>query len=185
MAEYYFMSQLPSLDGIDDHMSLPITEERFLELCHRFLGKKAQREMEKLSLMPPRVRENSGSALIETWNEGERNLRLALAKVRAEKMKKPFDIESKNISPELLKTVHTAVDMENPLEAEYFLNRHRLNFLESIRPMDIFSEESVFYYGLKLKLLSRMRRFDAEIGKALYKKNYDLIMNGERLEATK
>ena len=44
MAEYYFMSQLPSLDGIGEQVPLPITEERFLELCHRFLGKKAQRK---------------------------------------------------------------------------------------------------------------------------------------------
>ena len=48
MAEYYFMSQLPSLDGISDQLPLPITEERFLELCHRFLGKKAQREIAAL-----------------------------------------------------------------------------------------------------------------------------------------
>ena len=37
MAEYYFMSQLPSLDGINENVAVPITEERFLDLCGLFL----------------------------------------------------------------------------------------------------------------------------------------------------
>ena len=88
MAEYYFLSQLPSLDGISENVPLPITEERFLELCHRYLGKKALDEINKLTLIPSREYEKSSSRLIEAWNEGERSLRLALGKVRAEKMKK-------------------------------------------------------------------------------------------------
>jgi len=70
MAEYYFMSQLPSLDGIGDQSPLPITEERFLELCRRFLGKKAQKEIEHLTLAPSRYHEDSSSVLVKAWNEG-------------------------------------------------------------------------------------------------------------------
>ena len=90
MAEYYLMSQLPSLDGIGENTPLPITEERFSELCHRFLGEKAIRELDRLTLLPPREYEKSSSSLIESWNEGERKLRLALGKVRADKMNKDF-----------------------------------------------------------------------------------------------
>lgn len=184
MAEYYFlMSQLPSLDGISENMILPITEERFLELCHRFLSKKAQSEINKLSLIPSRNHEKSYSGLIEAWNEGERNLRLALAKVRAEKMNKLFDIENKPLSVKLMQTAHTAVEMESPLEAEKFLNRYRLEFLETLRPMDNFSEDAVFYYGLKLKLSLRIRQFDAGIGEAAYRNIYNSILNRDRLEA--
>ena len=88
MAEYYLISQLPSLDGISESTPLPITQERFTELCQRFLGKKAQREFEKLTLAPTRNPEKSSSALIEEWNEGESKLRLALAKLRADKLNK-------------------------------------------------------------------------------------------------
>ena len=49
MAEYYLISQLPSLDGIGENTQLTITEERFLELCHRFLGEKASNELENLT----------------------------------------------------------------------------------------------------------------------------------------
>ena len=183
MAEYYFLSQLPSLDGVSENMALPITEERFLELCQRFLAKNAQNEISKLTLAPPKEHEKSTSALVEAWNKGERDLRFALAKARAEKMKKTIDTENKNFSAELVKVARTAIEIESPMEAEKFLNRYRLEFLETLRPLDTFSKESVFYYGLKLKLISRMRQFNADIGEAAYKNIYNSIMNGERLEA--
>ena len=42
----------------------------------------------------------------------------------------------------------------------------------------------MFYYGLKLKLILRIRQFDTENGEAAYKNIYNSIMNGENLEAT-
>ena len=82
MAEYYLISQLPSLDGLGDNAPLPITDERFTELCERFLGKKALRDMKNITLAPTFELENAHSALINSWNDGERNLRLALCKAR-------------------------------------------------------------------------------------------------------
>ncbi len=182
MAEYYLISQLPSLDGINENTPLPITSERFEELCNRFLGKKSQGESKKISLAPSRNPEKSSSALIERWNEGERNLRLALAKIRAEKLNKHFDADIQSFSPVLLQAVRTAVEIESPMEAEKFLNKYRLDFLETLRPMDSFSEEFVFYYGVKLKLIERIRKFDAESGEVAYRNIYNSIMNGERSE---
>lgn len=182
MAEYYLISQLPSLDGISDNVPMPITEERFNELCGRFLGKKAQDELSKLSLIPSRNHEKSSSALIEAWNDGERNLRFVLGKIRADKMKKQFDAEENAASIELVQAVREAVEIENPMEAEKFLNNYRLGFLESLRPMDAFSEDFVFYYALKLKLISRIKQFDAESGESAYRNIYSSIMNGDRLE---
>lgn len=185
MAEYYLISQLPSLDGIGENMPVPITEERFLELCRGLLGKKAWREMEKLTLLPPIIPEKTCSALLDAWYEGERNLRLALCKVRAEKMNKPFDLQNKSLSIEVVKTANDAVEAKNPMEAESFLSAYRLNFLETLRPRDNFSEDFVFYYGLKLKLIMRMRRFDAKLGETAYRNIYGSIINGDRLEAVK
>ena len=182
MAEYYLISQLPSLDGIGENSALPITEERFNELCSRFLSKKALNELNKLSLIPPRTPEKSSSALIEAWNMGERNLRLALCKVRTEKMKKSFDSGNNSLPVALIKAANTAAEAESPLEAENFLNRYRLDFLETLRPMDNFSDEFVFYYALKLKLILRIRQFDADSGKTAYRNIYNSVLNGERSE---
>ncbi len=183
MAEYYFISQLPSLDGISENMPVPITEDRFLELCERFLGKKAQSEIKKLSLTPSKEPEKSSSALIEAWNDGERNLRLALSKARADKMKKQFDLQNKQLPAELIKVANAALEIESPMEAEKFLSVHRLSFLESLRPMDSFSEDFIFYYALKLKLILRLRQFDTKLGQEAYRNIYNSILNGDRLEA--
>lgn len=182
MAEYYLIAQLPSLDGLGENMPVPITEERFLELCYRFLGKKVQGELDRLSLAPSRDYEKSGSKLIKAWNEGERSLRLVLGKVRAEKMNKQFDAGDKEFSEGLLQTARMAVEMESPMEAEKFLNRYRLEFLETLRPMDAFALDYVFYYWIKLKLILRIRQFNAEDGKAAYKNIYNSIMGGDGLE---
>lgn len=180
---YYLMSQLPSLDGITEDKEMPITEERFIELCSRFVGNKVMHEIKNLSLLPPRGYEKSDSDLIEAWNEGERNLRLALGIVRAEKMKKPFDTGGKVLSAEMMKAAYTAAEMDNPLNAEKFLNLYRLESLEKLRPVDTFSEEYIYYYGLKLKLNLYIRQFDADIGRAAYKNIYNSISDGNSQEA--
>ena len=182
MAEYYLISQLPSLDGISENTPLPITEERFRELCQRFLGKKAQDKLSQLTLAPSRDAGKSQSALIESWNEGEKNLRLILAKLRADKLNKNFDAENKSFPAALLQAARAAMEIESPMEAELFLNRYRLDFLETLRPMDSFSEEFVFYYGLKLKLIERIRKFDKDSGEIAYKNIYNSIMNNDRSE---
>ena len=182
MAEYYLISQLPSLDGLSDNVPVPITEERFYDICNRILGKKAQKELSKVSLVPPRTYESSSSAVIESWNRGEQNLRLALGKARADKLNKQFDTENRTFTVDLMQAVRAAVEMDSPLEAEKVLNRYRMEYLDEIRPMNTFSEEFVFYYCLKLKLILRMRQFDAENGKSAYRNIYDSIMSGEELE---
>lgn len=179
MAEYYLISQLPSLDGLSENMPVPITEERFFDVCNRILGKKAQEELSKVSLVPPRTYEPTSSSVMEAWNLGEQNLRLALGKVRADKLGKQFDTGNRTFTADLMQTVREAVEMDSPLEAEKALNRYRMGFLETLRPMDMFSEEFVFYYCLKLKLILRMRQFKAENGKSAYRNIYDSIMNGE------
>ncbi len=182
MAEYYLVSQLPSLDGTGENVPLPISSERFEELCRRFLGKKAQGEFEKITLAPPKNPEKSSSALIQKWNDGERNLRMALAKLRADKLNKHFDCDNQSFSAGLMQAARAAVEIESPMEAEKFLNKYRLDFLETLRPTDSFSEEYVFYYGLKLKLIERIRKFDSESGETAYRNIYDSIMNGDRSE---
>ncbi len=183
MAEYYFISQLPSLDGVGENAPIPITEEYFLDLCGRFLDEFALREIENFTLVPPKSAENSNSPLIAAWNETERALRLALGKVRADKLNKSFDAGSKNLSPELIKVASSAVEIKNPLEAEKFLLHQRLNHLEMLRPTEVFSKEYIFYYAVKLKLLLRMKQFDTELGKAKYKDIYDSIFNGDKMGA--
>ena len=182
MGEYYLISQLPSLDGLSDNTPLPITESRFWELCSGSLGKKTLTELGKLSLTPARTPERSSSSLVEAWNDGERNLRFALGKIRADKMNKQFLADNNALPAALVQAARTAADAESPLAAERFLSRYRLDFLETLRPMDGFSEDFLFYYFLKLKLVSRIRQFDAEKGETAYRSIYRSLMNEGRSE---
>ena len=100
----------------------------------------------------------------------------------AEKMKKTFDTGNKIFPVDYIKAANVATGMENPMEAEEYLNRYRLEILETLRPMDSFSEDYIFYYGLKLKLFLRIRQFDTKSGEKAYKNIYDSILNGDRLE---
>lgn len=182
MAQYYLISQLPSLDGLSENLPLPITEERFSELCQDALSEKELSQFDKISLSPSLESEKSSSALIEAWNNAERNLRLSLAKVRAEKLGKSYQLKE-NVPSEFSKIALEATDLENPMEAENFLLGYRLRLIESMRPLDNFSIDYVYYYSIKLKLISRVRQFDQKIGQSAYKNIYDSILNGERLEA--
>ena len=177
MAEYYLISQLPSLDGIGENSPVPITEERFMELCEGSLKKKALSELKNIKLIPTIDAEKSHSSLVENWNNGERNLRFALAKIRAERMNKSFDLGNQYLPAELFKVAGDVMEIKNPLDAEKFLLQYRLRFLETIRPMDNFSEDFIFYYGLKLKLILRIRQFDTQVGEATYKNIYNSILN--------
>lgn len=183
MAEYYLISQLPSLDGQWESSPLPISEERFTELCGRFLSKKASALLNGLTLTPDRYPEPTGSALIDRWNENERDLRLALATVRAAKLKKDFDTENALIPPEHIKAATTAAEAHNPMDAEKHLNRYRLELLEALRPADGFSEDYIFYYGLRLKLLQRIQCFDSAAGEDAYRNIYSSVINGDNQEA--
>ena len=183
MAEYYLISQLPTLDAVGSSSPLPISEEYFMELCRRFLGKKALSELNKISLTPPRSAQKSSSSLINAWNNGERELRFALGLARAERMTKAFDCEVV-ISPARMQAARSVVEIKSPLEAEKFLNDYRLAFLESIRPSDSFSEDFVFFYLLKLRLLKRIKDFDAASGEIAYRNIYASIVDGDRSEAT-
>ena len=184
MAEYYLISQLPSLDAVGDNAPLPITQEWFDDLCVRHLSEKALAVLRELTLLPPRDCENDGSGFVEAWNTAERGLRLALGKVRAEKMGKVFDTQNIALTAEQLKTAAEATQLEDPLEAEKYLTRCRLTILDTLRPMDPFALDYVFYYGLKLKLLQRIRNFDTAAGVAAYRNIYDSIVGGDTQEVT-
>ncbi|MBQ9942298.1 MAG: DUF2764 family protein [Christensenellaceae bacterium] len=182
MAYYYLISQLPSLDGLGENMPMPISEERFGELCDRFAGKKVLAQINGLTLMPPEDAEASAGDFIEKWNGNERDLRLALASVRAAKLGKPYSLGERKLPAELVRLANTAVETDNPLEAEKLLSQHRLELLEAMRPMDNFSDDYLFYYGLKLKLILRMRKFDTDAGEAAYKSIYNSVLNEDKLE---
>ena len=174
-SQYYLVSQLPSIDNLDAK-NLAITEKYYRDLCSRFLDKKNLKILECLSLEPDKTGAKTGNRFLDTWNEKERYLRLALAQIRAIKMKKEFEVLPGSCTADILQAARTAVGMDSPLAAEEYLNQYRMQTLSAIQPLDTFSVDAVFAYGIKLMLAQRMRLFDREIGKDSYRKIYDEIL---------
>jgi len=173
---YYFVSQLPAFSATAEAGKLPITTDYFLDLCKRFMPKKDADVVESLSLEPPRELVATGSSFLDTWYTKERNLRMALAQIRALKMKK----EAKDIpittDGEVIQAARTATGMDSPLSAEQFLNEYRMAVLDKIAPLDNFSVDAVYNYGLHLMLAERMRKFNKDEGLTSYRKLYDEIL---------
>ncbi len=179
---YYLVSQLPSLDGLDEGSALPIREAVFREVCSRFLEPGSMKILDSLSLVPSREQTKVNSELIEQWNRNERLLRLALGSVRAANMKKPFDAGDATWSADILQAARTAAGMKDPLAAEQYLNHYRMGVLDRLRPLDCFCEDAIYFYGLRLMLLERMQRFDKKKGIESYQRIYDSILNRDMQE---
>ena len=177
---YYLVAQLPAFTVNDDaNYKLPITTEYYRDLCCRFMSPKDAEMAKNLSLEPPRESESTGSQFLDAWYTKERNLRLALAQIRALKMKKEAKDFSITTDGEVIQAARTATGMDSPLTAEQYLNQYRMSVLDKIAPLDLFSVDAVYSYGLKLMLAERMKKFNRDEGLASYHKIYDEIL-GEK-----
>jgi hypothetical protein len=173
---YYLVSQLPDISSADEKSVLPITEQYYRDLCMRFLKKDEMKVIDTLSLVPPQHEIDTGSQFLNKWYEKERNLRLALAQIRAQKMKKDFDPLPGTCTADIMQAARTAVGMDSPLSAEQFLFSYRMSMLNEIQSYDLFSTDAVYAYGIRLMLVQRMKKFDREKGKASYHKIYESIL---------
>ena len=176
MAYYYLVSQLPNISTTEGKANLPLNGKSFIELAGRFISEDEKITLNGLSLVPPKELTSTGSVFLDTWYEKERNLRFALAQIRAQKMKKDSITLPPGCTADIVNIARTAVGMDSPLSAEQFLFEYRIKLLDEIRPMDNFSIDAVYAYGLKLMLVERMRKFDVENGKASYHEIYDNIL---------
>lgn len=176
MAYYYLVSQLPNISTTEGKANLPLNGKSFIELAGRFISEDEKITLNGLSLVPPKELTSTGSVFLDTWYEKERNLRFALAQIRAQKMKKDSIPLPPGCTADIVNIARTAVGMDSPLSAEQFLFEYRIKLLDETRPMDNFSIDAVYAYGLKLMLVERMRKFDVENGKASYHEIYDNIL---------
>ncbi|MCR4899289.1 MAG: DUF2764 domain-containing protein [Treponema sp.] len=179
MAYYYLVSQLPNISSGESKANLTMNTVQFLEVAGRFISPKEKTVLEGLSLVPPMELSSTGSKFLDVWYEKERNLRCALAQIRAQKMKKDSFPLPAGCTADIISAARTAVGMDSPLSAEQFLYEYRLRLLDDLRPLDAFSIDAVYAYGLRLMLVERMRKFEVENGKTSYHEIYDTILSNE------
>lgn len=174
---YYLMAQLPAFKTEDEsNAKLPITTEYFKDLCLRFMSEQDAKAVASLSLEPPMEAHPTGSNFLDAWYAKERSLRCALAQLRALKMKKEARDIPNTSDGEVVQAARTATGMDSPLSAEQFLNKYRISVLDKLAPLDNFSLDAVYNYGIRLMLTERMKKFNRDEGLASYHKIYDEIL---------
>ena len=174
--QYYLVSQLPAVSYTGEKQNLPISEAYYRDLCARFLDERSLEILNNLSLVPPRKNIATGSAFVDTWYAKERALRLALAQIRALNLQKESEPLSGECTGDVMQVARTAVGMDSPLSAEQFLYQYRIDVINQLAPLDQFSVDAVFAYGLKLMLAQRMKLFNEQTGMASYHTIYDRIL---------
>ncbi len=172
------MAQLP---GILQNSPLPITYKDFRETSSHFLTARDKKILEQLSLEPPRKAVKTGSAVVDGFYLRERALRLSLERIRAVKLKRDVSSmpeEDGLISGafETVQIARTASGFESPLDAEMYLMRARIDFIDILQVNHFFDSDAVFAYGLMLLLRERSDRFTAEAGRTSYTTIYNQIL---------
>ena len=180
MANYYYlMAQLPS---ISFGSKAPFKYEEFEELAFRYINKKDRELLKGLSLEPSRGGKKTSSSLLNKWYEFERAVRLALRELRAVKLKWEnvdisYEEHAKVVSSYYAQNIASqAFSMEDPLQAELFLDKKRFEFLNGIKSENAFSSDALFSYAIMLLLILREESFSKEIGVEEYKKLYSEIL---------
>lgn len=178
---YYLMAQLPAV--LSGHPP-PMSFEEFREIANRFLSEGDKAVLNALSLEPPRTPRVTPSPLVNAWMDFERALRLSLERLRSARMKRDITLsieETERISANARADgiARTAVSLDNPLEAEIFLNKARFLAVEELRGNHFFDSEAVFAYGLMVLFLERGERFAVEAGRTSYTTIYNQILGEE------
>ena len=174
---YYFVSTLPSLNYGDKP---PVSSEAFREQC---LGLLHPDDAELLKYcyydakLAVATEKSTGSDFIDLLMLRERVLILNLAFIRAAKLKRPSPGDPPHDVPRAEARGKAAFEMDDPLAATIYIDQGRWGALEDMIGLNLFGVNNIYAYLLKLQLLERRQRFEAEAGAANYKELYDSILN--------
>lgn len=174
---YYFVATLPWVSYGD---APPKSSEEFREECAAHLAPGDAALLQYCTYNAAAATGNAratGSAFLDALLARERTLLLNLAHLRAARLKRQLPGEPPRGTSDAEAAAKAAFEMGDPLEAEVFLDRGRWDAIDALVGLDSFSVNNVYAYLMKLQLLERRQRFDAEKGFAGYKGLYDTIMN--------
>lgn len=175
--DYYFLvAQLPALAY---GQNAPMSSAAFLELCAANLSKADAALLPYCVLGTNSAGEfnATSSSFINKWRARERTLVLNLAEGRAAKQKRdsgagsvPHDDAGAEAQAK------AALAQDNPLEAEFLIDKGRWDAIESFTGASYFGVNVIYAYLLKLRLIERRMSFKTEEGFAEYSSLYKEIL---------
>ncbi len=169
MKNYFYT--LAALKTLKLGEKIPISEESFLEFAEDTIAAKDYRILLKCRWG---LTEPTGFSFADRILSWEKELRVELAKARVSKL--PFELPPtlKDLpgNYSLLEEVRAAMALESPLDAERYLDQMRWNYLEEIGARHYFDFEALVIYYLKLQLALRQEKFQEELGRDSFEKEY-------------
>jgi hypothetical protein len=176
---YYILSSLPHLEF--ERAPSP-SIDGFLSLSRPWLRSD---EIVQLSLARADIENTSPEQMTNTalkrWYAFENTLRNELVKMRAKNLNM---VTAGHRRPEehyegsAVKLVRRAIDDRSPLQVEVSLLKARWVFLNQEEVGHQFDLSALIIYGLKLQLLERRHRFDAEEGRRVLERFYERDLHG-------
>jgi len=174
---YYFIASLPHINYGDKP---PVSSDEFTGQCENYLSRGDLSLLKYCHFDPKLAVEtvgHTGSAFIDQFLLWERARILALASLRAARLKRPFAEEVPHDLPRAEALAKSVFEMDDPLQAEISIDRARWGVLDEMLGLEFFSVNRIYVYLWKLELLERRLRFDTEKGAASYRELYDAILN--------
>jgi hypothetical protein len=158
-----------------------MTPAHFMELAADKLSSGDLAVLGHCTLDPELSAPPTSSAFVNHWREWERALRLNLSKNRAQKLKRSEAsgrdaVDVPEHPADAVSAAKNAMLMESPLEAEIYLDKARWDAIENFQGISTFSEDAIYAYLLKLRLMERRSAFKNEEGFTEYKALYAAIL---------
>ncbi|GMO50722.1 MAG: DUF2764 family protein [Termitinemataceae bacterium] len=173
-AYYYLISQLPYLTY---GQKPPMSSDSFVEFACTKMSKTDSALLSYCTLgSKAEAVKPTPSKFINEWQRWEKELTLNLAQARASKRGRSVNYEISREFYNAETQAKTAIAMDNPLEAEIYLDQGRWQAIERFQGVNYFDVSVVYAYLLKLRLVERRARQDVDEGFEEYQTLYGSIM---------
>ena len=175
MGYYYHLA--PQLPHLIYGQEVPMSSEQFVALANYVMSDEDAALLVHCNLNPAPVPATS-SGFINFWIEYERTMRLQLAKGRSQKLKRSGDSfgEIPEYPIDAAAVAKAALALDSAFEAEILLDKARWDAIDSYVGLDLFSENAMYAYLIKILLLERRAAFETEKGFTEYKALYTAIL---------
>ena len=152
---YYLMASLPTLKADGE---LPFSYDEFLRLCQGNVSQTRYRMLKDLTVMS-----NEGP-LVSQWAKFYGVLKEELTYQRNQRLGRPCQVPLER-EDGTIRIVTSAMNENNPLEAEKMLLALQFEKLDELVGLHHFDESELVGYALKLKLLERKTVFCRDSGR--------------------
>jgi hypothetical protein len=159
-----------------------MSSKEFLEQCAFHLDSYSYDlvALSAVAVLEPSSLSLDGSPLLSSIAAWERSLRNELSRLRARKIQANEDqyLRDTELSSEGMRIAQAAFALDDPLQAELFIERERWMSIERSSALSDFQLDAICAYRLRLAIAERVAAIQVEAGKEHYARLYDEILGG-------